>query len=107
MNRESNIQTRPAQTGRRRASRHDQAVLSAEVRRMVRVLRSFGPLPRASLARISQAERWREGSFDHAVKAAIRDGQARELPFDCLAAGRPRGDAGPSGPSGPSGPNVA
>ena len=88
MNRESNDE-RPTKPARRRASRHDDAVLSAEVRRLVRVLRSYGPLQRASLARISNAERWREGSFDRAVTEAIREGQVRELPFDFIAPDRP------------------
>jgi hypothetical protein len=89
MHRESNDERPPTPARRRRTSRHDDAVLSAEVRRLVRVLRAYGPLQRASLARISHAERWREGSLDRAVTEAIRDGQARELPFDFLATDQP------------------
>ena len=96
MNRASNVERPSTQARRQRASRHDDAVLSAEVRRLVRVLRAFGPLQRASLARISHADRWHEGSFDRAVAEAIRDGQARELPFDFIAIDP---GAAPSGPS--------
>lgn len=79
-----------AQAWRRRRKRHDAAIHSAEVRRLVRVLRALGPLPRASLGRISRARRWREGCFDVAVSQGIRSGQLRQLPFDFLAANQPR-----------------
>ena len=97
MNPESNVEQPATQARRQRATRHDDAVLSAEVRKLVRVLRAFGPLRRASLARISHADRWHEGSFDRAVSEAVRHGQARELPFDFLASDQP--GAAPSGPS--------
>lgn len=96
MNREAHDGS-PSIPARRQRARHDDAVLSAEVRRLVRVLRAYGPLQRASLAHISHAERWREGTFDRAVTAAIRGGLARELPLDFIAADRPgRSRVGPS-----------
>lgn len=71
MNQERNEQALPAQARPRRASRHDNAVLSAEVARLARVLRA-GAIQRASLRRISHAERERERSLDRAVTHAIR-----------------------------------
>jgi hypothetical protein len=86
-----------------RQNRHDQAVLSAEVRRLVRVLRAVQPHQRASRMWISQTERQRKGSFDWAVTEAIRDEKAREPSQNFLAAGH-RG-AERTKPSGP--PSVA
>jgi hypothetical protein len=88
-------------TGRstpRRENRHDQAVLSSEVRRLVGVLRTGGPRQRASLQQISHAEQWREGSFDRALTDAIRAGKARAR-HNLLAASRPSG--GQTGRPGP------
>lgn len=95
--------TEPSTPARpRRASRHDDAVLSAEVRRLVRALRTYGPLQRASLTEFSGAERGREGSFDRAVAEALREGQPRALPFDLIAADRPGAvQPGRSGSSAP------
>jgi hypothetical protein len=84
----------------RRKSRHDQAVLSAEVRRLIGVQRAAGPCPHASATQISDAERWHEGSFDRAVTESTRGEKVRELPQDFLAESRP--GAGRTGRSGPS-----
>jgi hypothetical protein len=83
---EAKTQISSAQAWRLRHKRHDEAIHSAEVRRLVRLLRALGPLPRASLARISHARRWRKGCFDVAVSKGIRQGKLRQLPFDFLAA---------------------
>jgi len=74
MNPESNSPRRSS-SGRRRETRQDAAALSAEIRRLSGVPRALGPRPCASLARISHAERWREGSFQRAVTEAIRGGK--------------------------------
>jgi len=60
------------------------AVLAAETRHLVRVVRALGPLPRATLARAAGSAHWREGGFDAAVREGIRQGQLRELPFDFI-----------------------
>jgi hypothetical protein len=93
MKQQAKTQTGSAQAWRRRRKRRDEAIQSAEVRRLVRVLRALGPLPRASLARISRANRWREGCFDVAVSKGVRSGQLRRLPFDFLAANSHRPSA--------------
>jgi DNA-binding MarR family transcriptional regulator len=71
---------------RRRRRRHHEAMRAAQVRRLVRVLNAFGPLPRERLARISHADHWREGCLDVAISEGIRQGKLRRLPFDFLAA---------------------
>lgn len=90
MNQELNQEAVLAQARLRRAIRYDNAVLSAEVARLVRVLRA-GSIQRRSLPRISPAERGRERSFDRAVTQAIRARTTRALPGESLAPGRPAG----------------
>lgn len=65
---------------RRRARRHDSAVIQAEVRRLARALRPYGVLHRDALERSVGAERWREGGFDSALWAAVRSGAIEPLP---------------------------
>lgn len=74
---------------RRRTKRHHEAVRSAQIRQLVRILSAFGPLPRYSLARICHADHWRDGCLDVAVSEGIRQGKLRQLPFDFLAADQP------------------
>jgi hypothetical protein len=90
MSGETNDQRTSASAWRLQQLRHQEAIRSAEVARLVHALNSFGPLPRASLPRMSHAERWRAGSFEAAVGEAIRQGKLRELPSDFLAANGPR-----------------
>lgn len=64
---------------------------AAQIHQLVRALSALGPLRRDSLARISHANRWRDGCLDAAISEGIRQGKLRRLPFDFLAASRPRG----------------
>jgi hypothetical protein len=72
----------PSRTLDRRARRHEQAVVSAEVRRLVRAIRPYGVLNRQMLARVAGAAKWRDGGFDAALSAAVRSGALERRPFD-------------------------
>ena len=66
----------------RHSSRHDEAIIQAEVRRLCRTLAPYGTLTRNQLAAISQADQWHQGSFDSALQIAVRTGAIRALPFN-------------------------
>jgi hypothetical protein len=53
--------------------------LAAEVRRVVRVLHSYGPLPAATLCRLVGGEQWRHWTFRRALHAAVGAGHVRAL----------------------------
>jgi hypothetical protein len=53
--------------------------LEAEVRAIVRVLRSYGALPKAALNRLVGAHRWRRGDLGSALEAAIAQRRVRHL----------------------------
>jgi hypothetical protein len=72
----------------RTPSRRHDAYLDAEVRRLERRLHSIGPAPKKTLARTARTERWREGSFEEAVRRGIRQGRLRELGLGWLEAAR-------------------
>ena len=74
---------------------HRDAMIEADVRRLVRELRSLGPLSSRTLARRCHAERWDEGAFTEAVRAGLADGKLRALPFGFLAAPPREGEAEP------------
>jgi hypothetical protein len=59
---------------RGRISRHEQAVIQAEMRRLARALRPYRILHRDALKRAAGAEKWHEGGFDRALRAAVRTG---------------------------------
>jgi predicted AAA+ superfamily ATPase len=80
-----------AGSGRSWRSRHEELVLDAELRRLVRELYTIGPMPRSMLARSCHAYRWREGSFDEAVQEGIRRGVLARLPFDFIDFERDQG----------------
>lgn len=67
--------------------RHDAAV-AAEINKLERNLRELGPMPSQRLADVAQADRWREGSFEEAVAAGVRQGRLAWLPFHWLKAVR-------------------
>lgn len=67
-------------TGRSRVSRHEEAVIQAEARRLARALRPYGVLPRDTLERVAGASRWHDGGFDRALSAAVRAGEIEPLP---------------------------
>jgi len=68
--------------------RHDQAVIEAEVRRLVNGLGPFQILRRDALARAVGAEHWR-GGFGQALRAAVQEGRLEALPFDFYRLARP------------------
>jgi hypothetical protein len=75
-------QARPGATqldGRHR--RYQQAVIEAEVRRLIHAIRPFGVLGRGALARTAGAARWQTGQFDRALQAAVDQGYLQQLPF--------------------------
>jgi hypothetical protein len=53
--------------------------LEAEVRAIVRVLRSYGALPKPTLNRLVGASRWRRGNLSDALEAAIAQRRVRRL----------------------------
>jgi hypothetical protein len=63
-----------------RVSRHEQAVLQAEVRRLARSLRQYRILHRDALERACGAEKWHEGGFDRALHEAVKAGALEPLP---------------------------
>jgi hypothetical protein len=63
--------------------RHDAAV-AAEIRKLERNLRELGPMPSERLASLTHADRWREGTFEEAVAAGVREGRLARLPFHWL-----------------------
>jgi hypothetical protein len=67
--------------------RHDAAV-AAEINKLERSLRELGPMPCERLASLAQADRWREGTFEEAVAAGVRQGRLAWLPFNWLKATR-------------------
>ncbi len=69
------------------ASRH-QATVAAEARKLQKSLRAIGPLPRPVLARMTGADRWREGSFEEAVQEGVRQGTLKNLPLGWVEATR-------------------
>jgi hypothetical protein len=63
-----------------RRSRHDDAVVQAEARRLARALRPYGVLHRDALERVAGAMRWRDGWFDTALNAAVESGKIEKMP---------------------------
>ncbi len=63
-----------------RERRHEEAVIQAEVRRLVHAIRPFGILRRDFLARESGAERW-AGGFERALQASVEQGRLEARPF--------------------------
>lgn len=61
--------------------RHLLAV-EAEMHKLERNLRDFGPMPCDRLSALARAERWREGTFEEAVALGVREGRLARLPFD-------------------------
>lgn len=61
-------------------SRHEDAVVRAEMRRLARTLRPYGILHRKALERACGADKWHEGGFDRALREAIKAGAVKALP---------------------------
>ena len=56
------------------------AITDAEIREIVRALRPYGVLDRVTLGEQTRQRGWREGAFDAAVAAAVRQGVIEQLP---------------------------
>ncbi len=65
---------------------HRATVIAAEVRRLERRLLAIGPMPREKLAESCGAERWREGTFEEAIREGVRLGTLRQLPLGWIEA---------------------
>jgi hypothetical protein len=61
-------------------------VIAAEVRRLERRLLAIGPMPREKLAESCGAGRWREGTFEEAIREGVRVGTLRQLPLGWIEA---------------------
>lgn len=61
---------------------HEDAVLDAEARHLVRTLAPFRVLHRDALEQLSGAEHWHECSFERALAEAVRSGEIEKLPND-------------------------
>lgn len=72
--------------------RHRVAVVQAEARRLARILRPFGVLPRRELKRRAHSECWHEGSFDAALHAAVGAGEIEPLPLGFYRNAQPASD---------------
>jgi hypothetical protein len=64
-----------------RISRHEQAVIQAEMRRLARSLGPYRVLHRDALRRVAGAEHWHDVGFDRALAAAVRTGAVEPLPY--------------------------
>lgn len=62
------------------ADRHEEAILNAEVKRLVRALGPYGALRRDVLAREVGADSWHEPVFEQALRAAVSAGKIHKLP---------------------------
>lgn len=69
-----------AAVDRGRISRHEQAVIQAEMRRLARALRPYRILHRTALKQAAGAEKWHDVGFDRALRAAVRAGAVEPLP---------------------------
>ena len=54
----------------------------AEVRAVVRTLRSYGPLPKTTLQDLVGERHWRDGCLSAVIKTAIAEGRVRALGED-------------------------
>jgi len=62
-------------------ARHDEAVLRAEIRRLVRALSPYGVLSHDALSRAVRAGNWNEPWFERALDAAVEQGEIVALPL--------------------------
>ena len=79
-----------------RQRRHEEAVIQAEVKRLVHTISPYGILRRDFLARSSGAEHW-PGGFERALQAAVEQGRLEARPFGFYRRVRP--DRGATKPS--------
>ena len=76
------------QTTRNGADSRHAAVVEAEMRRVERQLRAYGPMPRAALARRCGETEWRDGTLQEAVREGIRQRRLKQLPLGWVASRR-------------------
>jgi len=60
---------------------HENAVMKAEVQRLVNALSPFGVLSKDALRREAGAFHWHESSFERALEHAVAEGEIAELPL--------------------------
>jgi hypothetical protein len=56
------------------------AITDAEIREIVRALKPYGVLDRATLSAETRQRGWQPGAFDAALAAAVRQGVIEPLP---------------------------
>jgi len=82
--------SQPGDDGQHRPSQkpdvHRASVVAAEVARLERPLRAIGPMHRDRLAEACGAHRWREGTFEEAIREGVRLGRLRRLPLGWIEA---------------------
>jgi hypothetical protein len=75
----------------------DRIVVRAELNRIVRTLEMTGPLRRDVLSRACGARHWHTGGLSAALRAGIREGRVKELPFGFVAVAQTPRQARPTG----------
>jgi hypothetical protein len=60
---------------------HGEAVIHAEIKRLIRTLSRYRVLRGDALAREAGADVWQQEGFDRALQAAIQAGEIEQLPF--------------------------
>ena len=60
---------------------NENAVIQAEIRRLVSAIRPFGVFNKDALAHKARAEHWREGGLDRALNASVDEGLLEDRPF--------------------------
>jgi len=78
------------------ADRHEEAILNAEVKRLVHALAPFGVLRRDVLAREVGASSWHEPVFEQALRAAVASGKIHKLPQGFYGLGGSSANAEPA-----------
>jgi hypothetical protein len=68
-------------------ARHS-AILAAEVKRVERELRLYGPMPVSRLARLCGEAAWRDGTLEEVVREGIRQRRLKRLPLGWVASRR-------------------
>lgn len=61
-------------------SKHEDAVIQAEARHLVRTLAPYRILHRDALKQLAGTRRWHECSYERALAAAVRSGEIERLP---------------------------
>ena len=60
---------------------HGEAVIRAEIKRLVRALSRYRVLRSDALAREAGADVWHQAGFERALQAAVQAGEIEQLPF--------------------------